>query len=359
MKGMAVKLAFWKKSPVEDDDDSDAINPRPWDALSVPFPIRLKAWWEGYDDCAEYYYLWLELKNYHQTVKERDAALSRRARLSESMGQGAGEEDWAGDLDLEDEAGLWPSERVRLYSQLWSEDILTPGGLSYAVDLTRPLGLDETMMLLELGGRLGTTARQLAREFGVWVTSLEQDQELVTGAANLNAGAGAMAKKASVTRCDPENLDLRENYYHYFYSHLELYKFEDKEGFLRQVHDALREDGEMLFTDYCATTESGSDLYMEWLDEEEETPHPWLERNYKKFFKSELKFDFRVDADESEEHVRQILLGWHRKMKEMQSGNIDPETFTMVEAELEMWMRRVKLLKSGELKFFRFYALPG
>ena len=373
-----MKLAFWKKNPaedeeeeddldsaqaqdVEDDDGSDVIDPQPWDALSVPFPIRLKAWWEGYDDSAEYYYLWLELKNYHETVKARDAALSRRARLAESMGEGAGAEDPAGDLelDVEEEAGLWPPERLRLYSQLWGEDILTPGGLGYAVDLTRPLGLDETMMLLELGGRLGTTARQLGREFGVWVTSLERDQELVSGAADLNARAGSVARKAAVTQYDPENLDLRESYYHYFYSHLELYKFEDKEGFLRQVHGALRENGEFLFTDYCATTESGSDLYMEWLDKEEETPHPWLEQNYKKFFKSELKFDFRVETDESEEHVRQILLGWHTKMKEMQSGNIDPETFTMVEAELELWMRRVQLLKSGELKFCRFYALPS
>ena len=322
--------------------------PGPGDTLSVPFSIRLKAWWEGYDDCAEYYYLCLELNRYHDTVKERASALSRRARMAESLA--------TGDLDLEEEAGSWPPERVRLYSQLWSEEILTPGGLGYAFDLTKPLALDDTMTLLELGGRLGTTARQLAQEFGVQVTSLERDQELVALAATK---AGAAADKVSVVPYDPQNPDLPDTHYHCFYSHLELYKFEKKEDVLRQIHTSLRENGKMLFTDYCATEESGSDLYMEWLDNEEETPHPWLGSNYKKFFNTELKVDFKTEADESEEHMRQILLGWHLKMKEMQSGNLDQETFTMVGSELELWMRRVQLIKSGELKFYRFYAALG
>ena len=351
---MAVKLAFWKKTPADETDQDAAglIHPRPWDDLSVPFSIRLKAWWEGYDDPAEYYYLRLELNTYRDTVKQHAAAVSRRARVAESMAA----EEPAGDLDLEQEAGSWPPERLRLYAQLWDDDILTPGGLDYAVDLTKPLELDDTMLLLELGGRLGTTARQLAREFGVQVTSLEADQELASLAAEFNAKAGALADKASVTLYDPNNPDLGENRYHCFYSHLDLYKFAEKEEVLRQIHNALHKGAGMLFTDYCTTTQSGSDLYNDWTDQEHDPPHPWLESNYKNFFNAELKRTFRIQADESEEHARQILLGWHLKMKDMQSGNLDPETFTAVEAELELWMRRVQLLKSGELKFCRFYV---
>ena len=51
-------------------------------------------------------------------------------------------------------------------------------------------GLNEKMTVLDIGARLGTTARLIAKETGAWVDGIEQNDALVEEAARLSAMEG-------------------------------------------------------------------------------------------------------------------------------------------------------------------------
>ncbi|MDP2698180.1 cyclopropane-fatty-acyl-phospholipid synthase family protein [Thalassospira sp.] len=345
----SLKLKFWQKSSPKNHGDMMAdmaghgAMALP-DISSVPFKWRLKARWEGYDDPVEYYMLQQELDAYRNWLRKMLVYAARPV------------EEELPDLDLDDEIGNWPPERLKLYAKLFDRGIMKPGGHDYAMELAKPLALDETMSCLEIGARIGGAARLLADKFGVWVTALEQDGELALIGMDRSVTAGVQ-KKVPVQKYDPQNPEIRQKYFNVVYSVGEMFLIEKKDTFLLQIAESLREQGQLLLTDYVMTNKSSeqSDLYKNWLAHEEIMPHPWTAERYKDVLQK-LKFDIRISKDETALHLSHIKSAWAGLAQEMKGGEIDPDFNTFLEQELEMWMRRVKLLETGELAYYRFYA---
>ncbi|OSQ38899.1 class I SAM-dependent methyltransferase [Thalassospira mesophila] len=345
-----MKFKFWQRkssdaNPYMDENMSlDDELDDPLDGIVVPFRKRIRARWEGYDDPAEYYLMEQQLAAYRRWL-QRMMILAARPREEEPA-----------ELDLEEEAGRWPPERLKLYGKLFDRGIMKPGGHEYALELAKPLALDETMSCVEIGARIGGTARVLADKFGVWVTAMEQDGELALLGMERSVAAGSQ-KKVPVLHYDPLAPEFRKKYFNVVYSFGELFTVDKKDTFLLKMAESLREQGQLLITDYVITAkadESSAD-YKAWLAKEDIKPHPWTADRYKDVL-GKLRFDIRIAKDETELHVTQIKHAWMVLLSDLQNSGLDPDFAAFLEDDMEMWMRRVKMLENGELAYYRFYA---
>ncbi len=314
------------------------------EAISVPFRKRLRARWEGYDDPAEYYLFEQQLNDYRRWLQRMLVLAARPIPEDE------------GELDLDDEVGRWPPERLKLYGKLFDRGIMKPGGHEYALELAKPLALDETMSCIEIGARIGGTARVLADKFGVWVTAMERDGELALLGMERSVAAGAQ-KKVPVQHYDPSAPDFRKKYFNVVYSFGDMFTVNKKDTFLLKLTESLREQGQLLITDYVVTGKASesSESYRKWMASEEEKPHPWTADRYKEIL-GKLRFDIRIAKDETELHVHQIKTAWMTLVSELETSGLDPDFIAFLEEDMEMWMNRVKMLENGELAYYRFYA---
>ncbi|HAI32375.1 MULTISPECIES: methyltransferase domain-containing protein [unclassified Thalassospira] len=349
-----MKLKFWQRKSKADDDmsEEDAMSAGVAEEEAPEFEMppghhlglgtRLRAKWEGYDDPVEYYLFQLEIDAYADWLRKMRVWLSRPV------------EPELAELDLDEEIGRWPPDRIRLYDKLFDHGIMMPGGHEYALELAKPLALDETLSCLEIGARLGGVARVLADRLGVWVTALEPDGELALLGMERSVQAGVQ-KKVPVQAFDPLQPDFRKGYFNVVYSYGELFKIPEKNTFLQALAETLREHGQLLVTDYVLTRDLDDNELENWAKLEDEELFPWTAQEYKSRL-GELKFDIRIAKDESETHLKHIKLAWMTMLSDIQSSGLDTDMMDYLEPEMEMWMNRVKMLENGSLAFYRFYA---
>ncbi|PKR50985.1 methyltransferase domain-containing protein [Thalassospira povalilytica] len=343
-----MKLKFWQRKADDDGELSEDGGQGTASEFEMPpghhlgLGTRLRAKWEGYDDPIEYYLLQLEIDAYADWLRKMRVWLARPV------------EPELGELDLDDEIGRWPPERIRLYDKLFDHGIMIPGGHDYALELAKPLALDETLSCLEIGAKLGGVARVLADRLGVWVTAYEQDGELALLGMERSVHAGVQ-KKVPVQKFDPEKPELRKGYFNVVYSFGELYKVPGKETFLGELAGTLREQGQILLTDYVLTRDLDEDGLAQWAKLEGDDLFPWTAQEYKSRL-GQLKFDIRIAKDESETHLVHIKQAWMTMLSDIQKSGLDPDVMDYLLPEMEMWMNRVKMLENGSLAFYRFYA---
>ncbi|MBX2830606.1 MAG: phosphoethanolamine methyltransferase [Rhodospirillales bacterium] len=351
-----MKLKFWQRNVdtdgdmSEEDELSGGDNLPEDEAREFEMPpghhlslgTRLRAKWEGYDDPVEYYLLQLEIDVYADWLRKMRIWLARPV------------EPELGELDLDDEIGRWPPERIRLYDKLFDHGIMIPGGHEYALELAKPLALDETLSCVEIGAKLGGVARLLADRLGVWVTAFERDGELALLGMERSVQTGVQ-KKVPVQTFDPLQPELRKSYFNVVYSYGELYKIPEKTTFLAALAATLRDQGQILLTDYVLTRDLDESELAEWAKLEDEELFPWTAQEYKSRLGA-LKFDIRIAKDESETHLKHIKLAWAEMLSDIQKSGLDPDLMDYLVPEMEMWMNRVKMLENGSLAFYRFYA---
>ncbi|WP_417815055.1 methyltransferase domain-containing protein [Thalassospira alkalitolerans] len=345
-----MKLKFWQRNADDDGDVldhdgdhgsemSEFVMP---DGHSLKLGTKIRAKWQGYDNPVEYYLLQKEIDDYRTWLRKMKIFLARPV------------EPELGELDLDHEAGRWPPERIKLYAKLFDRGIMIPGGHDYAMELAKPLALDETLSCLEIGGKLGGVARLLADKLSVWVTVYEQDDELALLGMERSVQIGVQ-KKVPVQTFDPSSPDLRKAYFNVVYSFGDMFRIENKDVLLVALAETLRDHGQILLTDYVLTTDASGDAVEEWAKYEDFKPCPWTADHYKSAL-GKLKFDIRIAKDETDIHVKQIKSAWKDMLADIQNSGLDLDMMEYLVPEMEMWMNRVKMLESGALAFYRFYA---
>ena len=162
----------------------------------IPISMRLKAWWDG------------------------NELMLRRKALAEK-GSSGGPETPKRDLD-----------RITLLQEIWGEGLNDPGDTEFILHLVKPLGLDPSMTVVDLGAGLGGPARAMVEHFGCWVQGLEATKELAERAKELSEVAG-MAKKAEIIYFDPTRHIYRAGTADCVLSKEFFCKIQDKEHILR------------------------------------------------------------------------------------------------------------------------------
>lgn len=288
----------------------------------LPLGLRLKAWWEGYD---------LEV---HRRLKAEEAA--------------------AHEVRYQRERLAWETPRIELAQRLWGRGFNSPGEADLTRDLIKPVGLDETMSVLEIGAGLGGSARLIAHEFGSWVTALEPNPGLARAGAALSEMSG-MSRKASVSVCDMENLEIKRSGFDCILSRQSLFPVENKLGALTAIAHGLKAKGQLTMTELVRTEKSGRD-FERWRNAEASKADSWRAEDYAETIK-ELGLDLRVVSDVTEDYRAAMVQGWSEFMESIKEQELDPELAQILKEEAEFWALRKAVIDADELKVYRFHAL--
>lgn len=294
----------------------------------IPFRLRLKAWWEGYD---------LQLL-------EKD----RRPRGKT-----------AGDGDSPEEPIVferWDDSHRALLQAVWGEGYVIPGGSEQTLQLVKPFGLNPAMSLLHLGAGLGGASRLIAKQFGVWVTGMERESVLAKSGMALSTKAG-LEKKAPILPYDPEHFEGKQKTFDCIFAQEVFYTIEDKVRLFDMLDIMMKDNGQLVFTDYVlAKPKAASSVLQQWSLGEPYTPHPWTVQDYTRAL-TEKRLDIRITEDISEGFQRMVTAAWADFMMRHRGGMEDKRLAPALVEEVELWTRRVQALESGELRVCRIYAL--
>lgn len=299
---------------------------------TISWKMRLKAWWEGYD------------------LSGLGSAARAAVPGGAANGRGAAGEAGA--------AQAWTADPVEIVERLWGRGFHTPGGEDHIPTLIKPLALDSTMSVLEVGAGLGGAARLMAAQTGAWITGLEADPALAAAGMHRSIEKG-LEKQAAIQVFDPERVAIDKRY-DVVFAKESFFTIKRKNELLEAVVEAIKPGGQLLFTDYVlahsATT--GADVDS-WRQGEPMSVHPWTVGQYVERLKR-LKLDIRISEDLSERQRVMILEAWNRMLKDLPKGRLAPESRAALLDEAELWLRRVAAIEGGDLRVYRFHALkPG
>lgn len=293
------------------------------------FRERLKAWWEGYELASQ---------------------------QVEPVPEPADPEEADAKLRYEASAERWTPSRIELVQQVWGDGLTGPGGQERILELVKPLALNPAMSLLDLGAGLGGAARIVAEHFGTWVTGFEADHQLTDAGMAMSTQAG-FAKKAPIQAFDPENFEGKPKTYDSMFSKEFFFTVQDKDRLFRHINTILKDQGQILFTDYVLAEPGLSTPALDaWRASEPTKPAPWAMEDYEKAL-SELKLDLRIAEDITEETRALITQAWASYMASVDHAGLDNASVSAMIEEAELWTRRVKLLESGDLKAYRIHAI--
>lgn len=295
------------------------------DKATIPFWLRLKAWWEGYD-----------------------LAVKSKQKLPVDMG------------DLTQDAvryeGPEPrSMRLEVMQQIWGKGMSGPGDEEYILRLVKPLGLNPALTVIDVGAGLGGATRLIADRFDVWITGLEADREVADEGMELSTMAG-LAKRAPIHYFDMDRYEFRENSTDCVISKEALFTVENKERLLKEIIHMIRPRGQLLFTDYVLSGKADERAVFDWAEGEPKRPHPWTMRDYEAML-TESRLDIRIKEDITDEVYGIVTGSWARFLSRLKGKRVDRDTSEAIDAAVELWTRRTRAIDAGALRICRFHAL--
>ncbi|MBM3549617.1 MAG: methyltransferase domain-containing protein [Alphaproteobacteria bacterium] len=312
------------------------------DGPKLPLGKRLRAWWNGYDP--------RDLQPGPKKVP-LPIATAKDADIAAAM---AAEPDRAPPKP----ATPWPAERIALVERLWGEGFHTPGGAEHLLELAKPMAINQTMTMLDLGCGLGGASRTIAESFGTWCTGVEWCAPLAMAGVERSTKAG-LVKKAAVQYHAADRMMLKASAYNAVFSKEALFTVADKQVAIQGIADTLRPGGQFCFTDYVVPTKAEYSFNIrDWQGREPLGAHPWSVEEYRECL-SAHGFDVRVAEDMTDRHCALIRQGWQRLVQEMKPGSVSPELMPIMVREAEIWGSREALLRKGEIKLYRFFALKS
>jgi ubiquinone/menaquinone biosynthesis C-methylase UbiE len=291
----------------------------------IPFWVRLKAWWEGYD-------------------------LAIRPKQITAADVGDLTQDAVGY-----EAAAPRSARLEVMQQIWGKGMSGPGDEEYILRLVKPLGLRPAHTVIDVGAGLGGATRLIAEKFDTWITGLESDREIADEGMELST-MGGLAKRAPIHYFDMDRYEFRENSTDCVVSKEALFIVEDKERLLKEIIRMIRPRGQLLFTDYVLTEKADERAVYKWVEGEPKRPYPWTMRDYEDIL-TESRLDIRIKEDITDEVYGIITGSWARFLSGLKGKRLERDASTAINAAVELWTRRTQAIDAGALRICRFHAL--
>lgn len=311
---------------------------KPNEKPKIPFRLRFKAWWEGVDPES---YL-----RYERDDPNYDA--NDAIHVSDEQ---------------EEEDKNWPESRVSFLTRLWggedNEEVVHPGGTEYTMMLAKPLGLNESKSVLDLCAGLGGGTRELSKQFNLWIEGMEADPELANLANDLSVKHG-MEKRAPIQTFDPVKLELPEKRYDAIMIRESMFAYPTRESLIAKAFNALKPRGHLLITDYVLKDHDSIDnrAVAIWQENHPAKPLPWTMKEYKRAV-LDLSMNLHIHEDRTDEYRTLVLNGWSTYVNQLTKSDLDRDTVNELMHEAQYWLRLVRALESGELRYMRIHATRG
>ena len=319
------------------------------DEEKLPLKLKFMAWWEGYDadEIAE---------RLHKYNAEKGEPEPQSKPEDSQTDEDADDEDAPGEES-------WSGTRAEISQFIWGQGFCGPGGPSYVISLAQSLTLSKDMTLLQLGARLGGTARVLTEKFGTFVSGFDQSHTLVEEGNKLSEASG-LGKKVQLYPYNPEREVKFERKYDRALCRDELLHIRSKQALVQQVFDSLKDDGVFVITEYMLADDSmaSRDDYQAWREREPLKPHPITAAATKQMMK-DCGFNVRVVEDITKRYMSLISESWEGADKVAANLVKQKDGIQLVDAlmrEAEIWTTRANLMRQGVLQVYRLAGTkPG
>lgn len=251
---------------------------------------------------------------------------------------------------------LWSPARIDLSQRIWGPEHVAPGGEEQVATLLKPLSLNPSMSVIEIGAGLGAATRMMHKRFGVWPKAFEADENLASAASLLSKAAG-LAKKAPVIHSPLDKLEIKANGFDRVILRDVGYVAPDKTDLLRAAAAGLRRRGLMLITDFVLSRPGAETdpLVAAWRAGEPGDSVPWSEDELLAALRT-LGLDVRVTEDESAILRHHVLEGWKAFQPTLLTSAPPMPLIMLALQEGERWRRCVAALDGGSLRYNRIIA---
>ena len=303
----------------------------------VPLKLRLKAWWEGYDE-----------KDIAQRLADRQPAAPAEPKKKDKPAP-------SGDAPIDP----WDEDKVNINQYIWGPGFCGPGGPEYIIQLSKLMALSPEMSMLQIGAGLGGPARVLVDRFGVWITGYEESKHLVDKGMEMSTKLG-VEKKAQLVEYLPEETSEFDRRFDRAMAKEALFTIQNKKQIIAAVEEKLKPGGLFLVTDYVLGSDAtmGKDRYKEWRVGERREPFPVMAEELVEHMKS-VRLQVRVSEDITMSYIEMINKAWAgadevaAKLAREDDGS---RLIQVLMQEAEFWTRRKKLMESGDLRLWRIVA---
>ncbi|WP_343562314.1 class I SAM-dependent methyltransferase [Kiloniella sp. b19] len=294
----------------------------------ITFMDKLKAWWNGYE------------------IHVKTRSVGAKDKSDEKLPVSDEEQENA---------------RIQLLQELWGEGYSSPGEQEYILELIKPFGLDPAMNVADIGAGLGGSSRLMADKFGVWVNAFERETAMVEKGMELSTKAG-LAKKAPIKGFSPEKQVFDERSFNCIFSKEILYTYKDRTRLITDLCKALKSEGQFLFTDFVLQepknpkdTENERAAF-DWNENEFHDCDLWKVGDYTETM-TENGLDVRISEDISPKYIDMVEGRWREFTLGLQGKKIPDHLADAIVVEAEMWTERVRLLKEGRIRLYRFLGM--
>jgi cyclopropane fatty-acyl-phospholipid synthase-like methyltransferase len=256
----------------------------------------------------------------------------------------------------EDDDPIWPSARIGVAEALWGEGFQFPGGNEEVSRLAKPMGLSDASSLMLIGAGSGGAPRRISAEFGSWVTGYEANQRLAALANERSQRAG-LGRRAQVEPWDPQAPKFPKHYFHHAIA-IEPLRGAPFEPVLAAAAAALKPGGQFALVEAVADMplDPADPLVATWMGLDHrsaETPSELAVTGSLR----RIGFDVRIAEDVSARHIHRALEGWADAVHAMAGAPPALRHVAVVVREAELWMARIRLLRTGRLRLVRWHAI--
>lgn len=255
------------------------------------------------------------------------------------------------------ENSLWPPQRLEIADALWGKGFQFPGGEAETLHLAKPLGLSSASSLILVGAGGGGPPVAIANKLGVWVSGFESDPGLVLAATEHSTQVG-LARRAQIASWDPQQPAFERAQYHHGMA-FEPLREALPEPTLAALAQAVKPGGQLVLVETIADAPLNADDagVVAWQHMEGRRLDTVPSEIAITRMLGRLGFDVRIVEDVSQRQMRQALYGWRRAVRGMEHAPPSARDAALLVKEAELWLLRIKLLRSKKLRLVRWHAI--
>lgn len=327
-------------------------------APRLPFGLRFRAWWEGYDPAELAARLAGEAAAATPDASATpEPAAAHPADAATLLGvplPGADTGTPAGAASESARVDSWTDQRIAVMDLIWGEGFCGPGGSDYIINATKLLTFSADMSVADINCGLGGPARALAHAYGLWVSGFTPSARLVEAgnALSARAGQGRKAELSVLDLADEAPFQLRR--FDRIVGTGYLSQWPDHALAMQKVDEALKSDGMALFSDFMLVDGAAADdpTVRAWLSGQGEPLYPMEEAAFEALA-HDVHWMVRVNDDISGEHARLLADGWRGAEAIVGKLMGSPEGRVLGQAvmqEAERTNRLLAALRTGKLR---------
>lgn len=249
----------------------------------------------------------------------------------------------------------WTKQRVKILEILWGVGTRLPGDDEFNQELFNLVPLNSKSKILDISAGLGSCSRLLAKNHFAHVDVIESTPNLLPHLVE----AIKKAKQEpfiSILDGDLNEVEIPRTKYDLIYGREALFKVKNKQAVLEKVVDGLNTNGHLIFTDFVLEKDASSyKIFKNWSEREKATVYPVSVTAYKNIING---FDMKLKpvVDYSEDYIRHVNVGWLRLKEYLEIHEFDNKFVNVMAQESDLWLSRVRALRSGKLKLVKFHA---